>query len=808
MPVVRERSAASQKIGLQRSAAIAVFAVCKRMAWLKKIRIREKWWAMALRYALAPLMVGLALLIAQPLEKVLPQTAEYVFILAVAACGWLGKRGPGLVSAALALYVFDYFFLPPVYTLGIDAAARPYAFPFLLVAAAAAWMSATRRAAVEAKEDLKENEEKFRRILTNLPDISWTVDQDRRLLYVSPKIEGLLGYSIDEIRKGELNPMLQMIHPDDSERVARAFTKLFSAQQPYNVEFRLQRKDGAWVWVNNRAVRTHLKNGIVYADGILTDVTERKEAELELRSKTALLEAQIDSTIDGILVVDPNGHRVLQNQRFIDMFRLPPETLAPGTEDAAVEHVLRMMKNRDSFLAKIDYLTSHPEEKSRDEIEFLDGTILDRYSAPVRDQQGRYYGRIWTFRDITLRRRNEDMLRQLSTVVEQSPVAVVITDPKGQISYVNGKFTESTGYSLEEVLGKNPRILNSGYAPLEMYAGLWQTVLSGKEWRGEFRNRKKNGEMFWESAVISPIVDENGKITHLVGMKQDITEQRAMESELRQAQKLEGIGQLAAGIAHEINTPTQFVTDNLTFLQDASKAVSEMIGLYRKATGGKFAEASPAVAESLRKAERDVDLDFYCEEVPRAIAQSLDGARRVANIVRAMKEFSHPDLVEKIDTDLNKAVESTITVARSEWKYVAEMETHFDASLPPVFCNRGEVNQVILNLVVNAAHSIRDKVKDSEKGRITISTERRGAFAEIAISDTGTGIPEAIQTRIYEPFFTTKEVGKGTGQGLALAHAVVVKKHQGKIWFETRMGTGTTFFVQLPIKHAAAQREP
>jgi two-component system NtrC family sensor kinase len=777
------------------------------MAGFEKIRAKERWGQMALRYALAPILVAFALPLSKLSEKAIPHSAAYVFLLAVAASGWLGKRGPGLVAAVLALYTFDYFFLLPVHTLGIDQEALPYALPFLIAAGAAAWMSATRSAALSAKADLRENEEKFRRILTNLPDISWTVDQDRRLLYVSPKIEALLGYSMDEITKGELNPLLHMIHPEDSERVTKAFTKLFTAQQPYNIDFRMQRKDGSWIWVNNRATRTHLKEGIVYTDGMLSDVTARKEAELELSSKSALLEAQLDSTIDGILVAGTDGRRILQNQRFLDMFRIPP-ALRDQNEDGALEWALGLMKNRDSFLAKIEYLNSHAEEKSRDEIEFLDGTILDRYSAPVRDKQGKYYGRIWTFRDITMRRRNEEMLRTLSTVVEQSPVAVVITDPRGQISYVNRKFTESTGYSLEEVQGKNPRILNSGYSPREMYITLWKTVLAGKEWQGEFRNRKKNGEMFWESAVISPIVDENGKITHLVGMKQDITEQRAMESELRQAQKLEGIGQLAAGIAHEINTPTQFVTDNLTFLQDAYKSFAEMLALYREATNGALAEASPAAAERLRKAERDLDLDFIAEEAPRAIAQSLDGARRVANIVRAMKEFSHPDSVEKIDTDLNKAVESTITVARNEWKYVAEMETHFDETLPLVFCNRGEVNQVVLNLVVNAAHSIKEKLKDNEKGKITISTGRRGSFAEITVSDTGKGIPEAIQTRVYEPFFTTKEVGKGTGQGLALAHTVVVKKHHGKIWFETKMGSGTTFFIHLPIERAVPQTEP
>jgi signal transduction histidine kinase len=172
-----------------------------------------------------------------------------------------------------------------------------------------------------------------------------------------------------------------------------------------------------------------------------------------------------------------------------------------------------------------------------------------------------------------------------------------------------------------------------------------------------------------------------------------------------------------------------------------------------------------------------------------------------------MKEFSHPDSAEKTAADLNKAIESTITVARNEWKYVAEVVTEFDETLPAVVCYPGDINQVILNLVVNAAHAIKDKVKEGEKGRITVGTRTRGEFAEISIADTGTGIPEAIHTRIFDPFFTTKEVGKGTGQGLSLAHAVVVKKHAGKIWFETKMGMGTTFFIDLPIKPAEAAKE-
>jgi len=165
-----------------------------------------------------------------------------------------------------------------------------------------------------------------------------------------------------------------------------------------------------------------------------------------------------------------------------------------------------------------------------------------------------------------------------------------------------------------------------------------------------------------------------------------------------------------------------------------------------------------------------------------------------------MKEFSHPDSAEKTATDLNRAIDSTITVARNEWKYVAEITTDFDPTLPPVMCYPSDINQVVLNLLVNAAHAIKEKLKEGEMGRITVCTRRQEEFAQIAVTDTGTGVPEAIRTRIFDPFFTTKEVGKGTGQGLALAHAVVVKKHCGKIWFDTETGRGTTFFVDLPIK--------
>jgi two-component system, NtrC family, sensor kinase len=650
------------------------------------------------------------------------------------------------------------------------------------------------------REAIRQNEEKYRRLLANVPDVIWTSDQHRRIAYISPNVENLFGYNQQEVCSSPNEIWQNRIHPEDRNRVLAAYDALFSEQRAFNVEYRIQRKEGPWVWVHARAVRTHQQNGIVYADGLFSDITERRLAEEELRSKTAFLEAQANSTVDGILVVDEQGHKILQNQRLMEIFEVPQQIVQDKRDKVLLQHVVGKVKNPEQFLSTVTYLYAHRHETRRDEIELTNGTVLDRYSSPVIGEQGRYYGRIWTFRDVTERKRNEDALQVLSLAVEQSPASVVITDPQANITYVNRRFTECTGYSREEVLGKNPRVLKSGFSPPQVYKNLWETITRGGEWRGEFQNKKKNGELYWEAVAITPIKSAKEGITHYLALTEDISERKSMESQLRQAQKLEAIGQLAAGIAHEINTPTQFVTDNLMFLRDSWKTTLDLVELYRRTIQEHCRSPLPE-AERVRvqQAEQAADIEFIAAELPRAVEQALDGARRVAKIVRAMKEFSHPDTGEKTAADLNRAIETTLTVARNEWKYVAEMETILDERLPQVPCQIGEFNQVILNLIVNAAHAIKEKVKDGEKGVIRVCTRTRGDFVEIAITDTGTGIPEAHRSRVFDPFFTTKEVGKGTGQGLSLAYNIIVKKHGGKIWFETETGKGTTFFLHLPI---------
>ena len=291
-----------------------------------------------------------------------------------------------------------------------------------------------------------------------------------------------------------------------------------------------------------------------------------------------------------------------------------------------------------------------------------------------------------------------------------------------------------------------------------------------------------------------------GGTKYLRGLMLDITELRRLSRELAAAQKLESVGRLAAGVAHEINTPVQFVSDNVLFVSNSMTDIAAVIRAYRSLQDAVQAAGDiDGAAQLADEADKAADLDYIMQNVPLALESSIEGLGRIATIVRSMKEFAHPDQAQKTFADLNQAIRSTLVIAHNEYKYVAELDTDF-GDLPPVECYLGEINQVVLNLLVNAAHAISDAVKDTGSlGKLTVRTRLDGDGVEISIGDTGTGIPEAARENIFDPFFTTKEVGKGTGQGLAIARSVVVNKHGGTLRFETECGKGTTFFVRLPI---------
>jgi two-component system NtrC family sensor kinase len=403
---------------------------------------------------------------------------------------------------------------------------------------------------------------------------------------------------------------------------------------------------------------------------------------------------------------------------------------------------------------------------------------------------------------------------RFKSIFENSPEGIFQTTQDGHYLCVNRALAAIYGYAspaelMEKLAGGATQIYVENGRRAE-----WQQRMEAEQVVREFESEIHCGDNStkWISETACRITAPDGSLLYYQGFVLDITPQKTarrehqlMEVHLRQAQKLESVGQLAAGIAHEINTPIQYVGDNMRFVQESFVGLNRLLQDYHalaEATRGNV-----STTEALAKVDsssQEADLDYLGREIPLALKQSLDGVTAVANIVRAMKDFSHPGSVEKSPTDLNQALQTTIIVARNEWKYAADLETDLAPDLPLVPCLPGEFNQVILNLIVNAAHAIGDVIKQQPgtKGIIRLTTKRDGAWAEIRVSDTGGGIPEAVRPRIFEPFFTTKEVGKGTGQGLAIARSTIVKKHGGTLTFESTMGQGTTFIIRLPIPTA------
>jgi signal transduction histidine kinase len=397
----------------------------------------------------------------------------------------------------------------------------------------------------------------------------------------------------------------------------------------------------------------------------------------------------------------------------------------------------------------------------------------------------------------------------LSATLDALPVFIAILDGAGVILVTNRHWEKETRSANPFMAGASVgtdylalcRAVDPGRAEIERIAAQILEVLLGTrenvslEYDVELDLRRQ-----WFTVLATRFGTQETPRTVLMHL--NVTERKMMEIQLRQAQKLESIGQLAAGIAHEINTPTQYIGDNTIFLretfQDLWGLVEATRNLLAGAQGGVW---PPELVQAAQQAMDRADLGFMEGEIPRAISESLEGVRRVSRIVSAMKDFSHPGSSSKTRTDLNRAIESTTLVCRSVWKYVAEMELDLAPALPPVPCFPDEFNQVILNLVINAAHAIGEALQTTkaEKGLIRITTRAVEGFAEIRVADTGCGIPEAIRSRIFDPFFTTKPVGTGTGQGLAITYSAIVERHGGTIDLESEVGKGTTFILRLPF---------
>lgn len=516
-----------------------------------------------------------------------------------------------------------------------------------------------------------------------------------------------------------------------------------------------------------------------------------------LIGELATLHAAVESADTGMIVCDPDGVARWSNPAVERLTgRAASELAGKGTE---------------AFLVPL--VGSQPVGSARADVRVLqrDGTkrIAEQSVTAVLDESGRAVHRVVFLTDVTDNRAQAENLRRAlaenSMILDSINSILIVVDADLRVRSWNRQAEQVVRRSSADVAGLRLDELGLDFLSGALRAPIQQALRDVRSVRvDDIAFQRGEGDTRTLAFTVGPIVSAAGVVHGCLLVGRDLTEIRTMQDQLTQAQKLESIGQLAAGIAHEINTPTQFVSDNTRFVQTSFRELEDLL-LACRAIGAEAGEAATADSiAALRAIARRTDLDFLVSEIPKALDDNLTGLARVARIVGAMKHFSHMGTGTKELVDLNAAVENTCTVARNEWKYVADVELDLQSDLPLVPCLPAEMGQVFLNVIVNAAHAVQAVVEaqPGSKGRIDISTRAVDGWVEIRITDTGTGIPESIRRRIYDPFFTTKGVGKGTGQGLAIARSILVDRHGGTITCDSEVGKGTTFVLRLPLAEA------
>ncbi|MCP4252215.1 MAG: PAS domain S-box protein [Candidatus Scalindua sp.] len=498
-----------------------------------------------------------------------------------------------------------------------------------------------------------------------------------------------------------------------------------------------------------------------------------KRVEEELRVSEKKYRGIFEQAAVGIIHVASNGKFLKANKRFCEITGYTELELLGHTfqdithsDDLDIQHQARK-RVLDGEASKYQIEKRYIRK---------DGTVVwvNLSVALTRDSSGKPDYFVSVIEDITERKKAEDQVRKLSHAVEQSSSTVVITDTKGNIEYANPKFTQLTGYSLEEAAGKTPRILKSGKISPEVYKELWKTIKSGKEWKGEFCNKKKSGELYWESASISPVKDENGEIANFIAVKEDITEQKKMEGALLQSEKLKSLGTITAGVAHEFNNILAVVMGSAEVLE------------------GGFKDE---------------------QELKRGLKAIIEAGDDGAGIVKRMLSFSKAELSESdyISFDINDLIKQAMEFTMPRWKNMAQSKNiKYDISTagvtdtPEVLCNPTELREVFVNLIHNSLDAMPDG------GTIAMSTrciryegELKGDFIEITFADTGKGMSEEVKRKIFDPFFTTRRP-HGTGLGMSVTYGIM-KRHGGKIEVESEVGKGATFTLQIPIRKGAVQ---
>lgn len=586
--------------------------------------------------------------------------------------------------------------------------------------------------------------------------------------------------------------------------------------------------DGSWF----------LSRDFRMADGgvvsVRTDVTELKRKQQEIEFLKSRYELILDSAGEGIVGLDGQGRVTFANRQAATALGWESGGLILADFHALVQD--QELEGTYSQIA-LTYRDGIGSRVSGDLFRRADGSQLpvDYYVAPMTERDGKVSGAVVVFRDATLRLQYERTLanshRELERLVTERTKALsreveVRARTEGALRESRERLKGITNALFEGVLVVNrsgdlvfanpsaQRLLHidpnqdiEGLPLDELFTvGAEHLPFEQSPWRGVIDNgdtvREDDAVFVMPDGTKLPVAyacsatDGDSHRAAIISFR-DIAALKDAQREALQSSRMASVGQLAAGIAHEINTPTQYIGDNLRFVGESFADLKEVFqvtdDLYRQAQA-----AGLSAAATYAEAVERTDLSYLCEEIPTAVTQSLEGVAQVGRIVLSMKEFSHPGSSSKTTTDINHALDNTLTVCRNTWKHVAEVETHFDPELPSVLCHAGEMNQVFLNLIVNAAHAIEESGKPGI-GLIVLSTCREEDQVVIRITDSGNGVPESLRERIFDPFFTTKQVGKGTGQGLAICRDVVVTKHGGRLDVGGEAGQGAEFTVRLPL---------
>ncbi len=617
-----------------------------------------------------------------------------------------------------------------------------------------------------------QSEQRFKQLAESINEISWLTSINlRETVYVSPAYERVWGRTCQSLYDNPKSFMDAVI-PEDRARVEAAVDGQ-SRGEPYDIEYRIQRPDGDIRWIHDRGSYIYNPAGELYrVAGISEDITVQKNAQASLR----LFRTLVDNSNDAFEVIAPD------TGRFLDMNDKGCAELGYSREEILTLHVpdIDATMTAAGWPEKRERVRAGQAESFEGIHRRKDGTTFPvEVNARFLHLDRQYI--VAVVRDITERKRAEAQIQKLSHAVEQSPASIVITDLTGNIEYVNPKFTEITGYSRDEAIGKNPRFLKSGHTSDHGYQDMWQAIAKGGVWQGEFHNKKKNGELFWEAASISPIRDHEGIITHFIAVKEDITRRKAaevererLEAQFRQAQKMEAIGQLAGGVAHDFN--------NLLTIMGGS--VEMLLWM------------DPNLSSAAKS---------YLADIGAA-------AHRATALTRQLLTFSRQQAMKIQPIDLNETIGGFTKMLRRIVGEDIQVQNNFSPALPYIEADTGMIEQVLMNLVVNA----RDAMPSGGNLIINSSVEtvdhqhaqqnpsaRVGQFVCLSVSDTGQGIAPENLPRIFEPFFTTKGVGKGTGLGLATVFGIV-EQHRGWIEVTSQLGEGTTFRILLPIASGTA----